>query len=164
MSCLKVLDANSDIWVITFSLWDWVRFLFLPMSSTWFLCAGYCTDPGFCCFSQDCSFYSLVKRQSFRWCSSKRIHLPIQEMQEMWVWSHCLEVPLEEEMATHSSYSCLENCMNRRAGQATIHEVTKSQTRLRPHTQKYSDETTWPLPPLTFLNPFINQDVPLQSV
>ena len=54
------------------------------------------------------------------------IHLPIQETQEMRAWSQGLEVPLEEEMATHSSYSCLENSMNRGAWQATIHEVTKS--------------------------------------
>ena len=33
----------------------------------------------------------------------QRICLPVQEMQEMWVWSLGQEEPLEEEMATHSS-------------------------------------------------------------
>ena len=33
----------------------------------------------------------------------KRICLPIQKPQEMWVWWVGLEDPLEEEMATHSS-------------------------------------------------------------
>ena len=36
-----------------------------------------------------------------RWLSGKRIHLPMQEMQ---VWPSCVRrIPLEEEMATHSS-------------------------------------------------------------
>ena len=38
-----------------------------------------------------------------RWFSGKRIHLPMQEMEEMWVRSWGQEDPLEEEMATHSS-------------------------------------------------------------
>ena len=33
----------------------------------------------------------------------QRNRLPMQEMQEMWVWSFSQEDPLEEEMATHSS-------------------------------------------------------------
>ena len=33
----------------------------------------------------------------------ERTHLPMQEMQKMWVWSLDCEDPLEEEMATHSS-------------------------------------------------------------
>ena len=37
------------------------------------------------------------------WFSSKRICLPMQEMQESPVWSLGWEDPLEEEMATHSS-------------------------------------------------------------
>ena len=32
-----------------------------------------------------------------------KTHLPMQETQEIWVWSLGLEEPLEEEMATHSS-------------------------------------------------------------
>ena len=39
-----------------------------------------------------------------RWLSDKKkIHLPMQEMQETWVWSLNWEDPLEEEIATHSS-------------------------------------------------------------
>ena len=37
----------------------------------------------------------------------------MQETQETWVLSLCLEDLLEEEMATHSSISCLENPMDR---------------------------------------------------
>ena len=33
-----------------------------------------------------------------------RIHLPVQEMQEMGVWSLGWKDPLDEEMATHSSF------------------------------------------------------------
>ena len=36
--------------------------------------------------------------------------------------------PLEKEMATHSSYSCLENSIDRGAWWATVHRVAKSQT------------------------------------
>ena len=39
-----------------------------------------------------------------------------------------LEDSLEEEMATHSQYSCLGNSMDRGAWQATIHVVEKGQT------------------------------------
>ena len=35
------------------------------------------------------------------------------------------KIPLEEKMATHSRYSCLENSMDRGAWQATVHGVTK---------------------------------------
>ena len=41
--------------------------------------------------------------------------------------------PLEEEMATHSKYSCLENSMDRGDWQATVHRVAKSQTRQLPN-------------------------------
>ena len=41
------------------------------------------------------------------------------------------EDPLKKRMATHSSqYSCLGNPMDRGAWQATVHEVTKSWTRM----------------------------------
>ena len=33
----------------------------------------------------------------------KKLHLPIQEVQEMWVWFLGWEDPLEKETATHSS-------------------------------------------------------------
>ena len=36
--------------------------------------------------------------------------------------------PLEKEMATHSSISCLENSTDRGAYWAIVHGVTKSQT------------------------------------
>ena len=42
--------------------------------------------------------------------------------------SLCWEDPLEEEMATHSQYSCLENPMDRGAWQATVHRVAESDT------------------------------------
>ena len=38
--------------------------------------------------------------------------------------------PLEESTATHSRCSCLENPTDRGAGQAAVHGVTKSHTRL----------------------------------
>ena len=38
------------------------------------------------------------------------------------------EDPWEQEMATHCSNSCLENCLDRGAWRATIHGVTKSRT------------------------------------
>ena len=41
------------------------------------------------------------------------------------------EDPLEEEMATHSSYSCLENPMDKGAWQAVVHRVMQSQTQLK---------------------------------
>ena len=40
------------------------------------------------------------------------------------------EDPLEKGMATPLQYSCLENFMDRGAWQATVHSVTRSQTRL----------------------------------
>ena len=39
----------------------------------------------------------------------------------MWVQSLGWEDPLEEEMATHSSISCLENPMDKRAWLTTAH-------------------------------------------
>ena len=55
----------------------------------------------------------------------KKIHLPMQEIQDMSVLSLGWEDSLEEEMATHSSISCLENSMDREAWWATDHRVTK---------------------------------------
>ena len=52
-------------------------------------------------------------------------------MQETRVRSLGWKDPLEKEMATHSSISCLENPMDRGAWQAIVHGVTKSQTGLR---------------------------------
>ena len=51
----------------------------------------------------------------------------MQQMHEIWVQSlGGQKDPLEEEMATHSLNSCLENPMGRGAWQATIHGVAKS--------------------------------------
>ena len=52
----------------------------------------------------------------------------MQETQETQVQSLGWEDPLEEDMATHSSYSSLEKSMDRGAWQATIHGVAKSWT------------------------------------
>ena len=51
--------------------------------------------------------------------------------QEIWVQSQGWEDPLEKGMVTHSSILALENPMDRGAWRATVHGVTKSQTRLR---------------------------------
>ena len=51
-------------------------------------------------------------------------------MQETWVRSLGQEDPLEKRMATHSSYSCLENSMDTGAWQATDCGVAKSWTQL----------------------------------
>ena len=50
-------------------------------------------------------------------------------MQETWARSLGEEDPLENRMATHSQYSCLENLMDREAWWATVHGVAKSLTR-----------------------------------
>ena len=42
---------------------------------------------------------------------------------------------LEKEMTTHS-YSCWENPMDRGAWDATVHEVSKSQTQLSEHAHR----------------------------
>ena len=47
----------------------------------------------------------------------------------MWIRSLGWDDPLEE--ITHSSYSCLENPMDRGAWRATVHKVTQSWTRLK---------------------------------
>ena len=47
--------------------------------------------------------------------------------QQTWVQSRGMDGPLEEEIATHSNNSCLENSMDRGAWQATVHGVAKSQ-------------------------------------
>ena len=55
-------------------------------------------------------------------------------MQETWVPFLDREDPLGKEMATRSSNSCLENPMDRRGWQATVHGAAKNQTRLSMHT------------------------------
>ena len=51
-------------------------------------------------------------------------------MQETQVQSLGPEEPLEQEMEWELQCSCLENSMDRRARQATVHGVIKSRTRL----------------------------------
>ena len=51
-------------------------------------------------------------------------------MQETWVRSLVWEDPLEESMATHSRILAWRIPMDRGAWWATVHGVTKSQTRL----------------------------------
>ena len=60
----------------------------------------------------------------------KRIRLPMQETQEMRVWSLGQEDPLEKEMETHSSDSCLENPVDRGAWRAIVLGFADSWTRL----------------------------------
>ena len=60
----------------------------------------------------------------------QRICLPMQKTQ---VGSLSQEDPLEEDMATHSRYSCLRNPMDKRAWWATAHGVAKSQILLNRH-------------------------------
>ena len=55
----------------------------------------------------------------------------LSEMQETQVQSLSWEDPLEESMATHSQYSCLENPLDRGAWWATVHGAAKSQTQLK---------------------------------
>ena len=57
-----------------------------------------------------------------------KIHLPMQEIQEMWVQSVGWEDSLEKEMATHSSILAWENSMSRGAWWTIVHGVTESDT------------------------------------
>ena len=57
----------------------------------------------------------------------------MQEMQESLGW----EDPLDEEMATHSSYSCLGNPMSSGAREAVVHGITNSQTPLKIHASTF---------------------------
>ena len=56
------------------------------------------------------------------------------EMRETWVRPLDWEDPLEEGMATHSSISAWRIPMDGRAWWASVHGVTKSQTRVIKHT------------------------------
>ena len=52
-------------------------------------------------------------------------------MQETWIRSMGQEGTLEKEMATHfHQCACLGDPMDRKAWRATVHGITKSQTRL----------------------------------
>ena len=52
-------------------------------------------------------------------------------LQETWVQSVGQEDPLEKRMATHSSILAWKTSMDRGAWRATVHGITKSQTRLK---------------------------------
>ena len=52
----------------------------------------------------------------------------VQKTQEIWFLSLDWKDPLDKEMATHSSISCLKNPMDRGAWWATVHEVAKGHT------------------------------------
>ena len=54
----------------------------------------------------------------------------VPAMWETWIRSLGWEDPLEEGMATHSSILAWRIPMDRGAWQATVHEVSKSRTRL----------------------------------
>ena len=56
----------------------------------------------------------------------KAKNLPLR--QETWVQFPGWEDPLKKEVASPLQYSCLRNPTDRRAWQATVHGVTKSQT------------------------------------
>ena len=59
-------------------------------------------------------------------------------MQETWVLSQGWEDPLEEAMATHPSILARRIPINRGVGWATVHEATKSRTRLSNYVQAES--------------------------
>ena len=64
-------------------------------------------------------------------------------MRETWVRSLGWEDPLEEGMATHSSILAWRIPMERGVWQATVHGVTKSQTRLSYGNQPVLNLTLW---------------------
>ena len=95
---------------------------------TYILCLGKGTDVSH-------SFYH--HWQMFADTLLYKLSFPVAQMVKslpaMWetgVQSLGQEDPLEKEMATHSSKSCLENPMDGGAWKATVHGVTKSQTQL----------------------------------
>ena len=65
-------------------------------------------------------------------------------MQETWVQSLDWEDSLEEGKATHSSVLAWRIPRDRGAWQATVHEVTKSQTRLSDFHFSFALETYMP--------------------
>ena len=64
-------------------------------------------------------------------------------MQETWIRSLSWEDPLEEGMATYSSILAWRIPMDRGAWWATVHGVTKSQTRLSNSAQHRPEKGDW---------------------
>ena len=64
-------------------------------------------------------------------------------MQETWIRSLSWEDPLEEGMATYSSILAWRIPMDRGAWLATVHGVTKSQTRLSNSAQHRPEKGDW---------------------
>ena len=65
----------------------------------------------------------------FTWASlAAQMVKNLPAMWETWVRSLSWDDPLEKGIATYTSTLAWENSMDRGAWQATVHEVTKSQT------------------------------------
>ena len=69
-----------------------------------------------------------------------KICLPIQETQEMWVWSLGQKDPLEKEVATHSSITAWKIPRTEEPG--GLYGVPKSQTQLSTHTHTHTHTHT----------------------
>ena len=69
--------------------------------------------------------------------------MPTQETQETQVQSLGREDPLEKELATHSSVLAWEIIWTRGLWWATVHGVTKSQTRLNRYTCMHRHIVNW---------------------
>ena len=69
--------------------------------------------------------------------------LPMQELQEMWVWFLAWEEPLEPGHGNSLQYSCLKNSMDRGTWQATAQGVTKESDTTE-HTRKAHNTSITP--------------------
>ena len=78
-------------------------------------------------------------------------------MRETWVRSLGWEDPLEESVATHSSILAWRIPLDRGAWRATVHGVTKSQTRLS--TERPKKSSLWPLRPCKIQFQFTSPDL-----
>ena len=74
-------------------------------------------------------------------------------MLQTWVWSLGWEDPLEKGIHYPLQYSCLENSIDKGAWRATVHGVTKSQTRLMTFTFTFKVGRDSRYPPMT--GPFL---------
>ena len=103
-----------DTIIIINTLMNYIRHLFICPLRLYNLLRGLVLGFGYC-------FAASLVAQTIK-------NLPA--MQETQAQSLGQEDPPEKGMATHS-HSCLENPVDRGAWWATVHEVTKSQTRLK---------------------------------